>query len=147
MLLDLPILAQLALLEKQLEQLNAKLASSQGSDLVNNAVEVKGIKVIAKQLSGVEPKVLRELVDQVKNKLGSGVVVLGLENNGKANLIAGVTKDLTHQIKAGDIVKHCAELVGGKGGGRPDMAQAGGPDAEKLPLAIEAVNAFIEQSL
>jgi alanyl-tRNA synthetase len=134
-------------LEKQLEQLNAKLASSQGSDLVNNAVEVKGIKVIAKQLSGVEPKVLRELVDQVKNKLGSGVVVLGLENNGKANLIAGVTKDLTHQIKAGDIVKHCAELVGGKGGGRPDMAQAGGPDAEKLPLAIEAVNAFIEQSL
>lgn len=134
-------------LEKQLEQLNSKLASSQGSDLVNEAVETKGIRVIAKQLSGIEPKALRDLMDQIKNKLGSGIIVLGLENNGKANLIAGVTKDLTDKVKAGDIVKHVAEHVGGKGGGRPDMAQAGGPNPDGLPKAIAAVIPFIEQQL
>ncbi len=134
-------------LEKQLEQLNAKLASSQGSDLINEAVETKGVRIIAKQLNGVDPKVLRDLMDQIKNKLGSGIVVLGLENNGKANLIAGVTKDLVGKIKAGDIVKHVAEHVGGKGGGRPDMAQAGGPNPEGLPKAIEAVLPFVEQQL
>jgi alanyl-tRNA synthetase len=134
-------------LEKQVEQLNAKLASAQGNELVNDAFEVKGVKVIAKQLSGVEPKVLRELVDQLKNKLSSGIVLLGVESDGKANLIAGVTKDLTSKVKAGDIVKYCAEKVGGKGGGRPDMAQAGGPQAEGLPLAIAAIKPFLEQHL
>ncbi|WP_205859282.1 alanine--tRNA ligase [Pleionea sediminis] len=134
-------------LEKQLEKLNGKLASNRGTELVANAKDVKGIKVIAEELTGVDGKSLRDLMDQIKNKVGSGVVVLGVESKGKASLIAGVTKDLTDKIKAGDLVKHAAEFVGGKGGGRPDMAQAGGPNPEKLGQAISSVVPFIEQSI
>ena len=134
-------------LEKQVSQLTGKLASSQGADLLNEAVEIAGVKVIAKLLTGVESKSLRDLMDQIKNKLGSGIVVLGVENQGKGSLIAGVTKDLVGSIKAGDLVKHAASHIGGKGGGRPDMAQAGGPDADKLPQAIESVAPFIKQTL
>ncbi len=134
-------------LEKQIEQLNGKLASTQGSDLASNALDVKGVKVIAQELKGVDGKVLRDLLDQVKNKVGSGIVVLGVENKGKANLIAGVTKDLTNRIKAGDIVKHAAGFVGGKGGGRPDMAQAGGPKPENLSQAIDSIAPFVEETL
>ncbi|PWK49842.1 alanine--tRNA ligase [Pleionea mediterranea] len=134
-------------LEKQVSQLTGKLASSQGADLLNEVVEIAGVKVIAKLLTGVESKSLRDLMDQIKNKLGSGIVVLGVENQGKGSLIAGVTKDLVGSIKAGDLVKHAASHIGGKGGGRPDMAQAGGPDADKLPQAIESVAPFIKQTL
>ncbi|NVJ62179.1 MAG: alanine--tRNA ligase [Gammaproteobacteria bacterium] len=130
-------------LEKNIEQLNGKLASSQGSELVNAALTVNGIKIIATELSGVDPKSLRDLLDQLKNKLQSGVVALGLNNDGKANLIVGVTQDLTKTLKAGDIVKEMAAHVGGKGGGRPDMAQAGGPDAGNIKLAIEAAVNFV----
>jgi len=134
-------------LEKSLIQLQSKLAANQGSELVNEAVEVKGIKLIAKKLEGVEVKSLRDLLDQLKNKLQSGVVVLGVENDGKANLIVGVTKDLTQSIKAGDIVKQLAEQVGGKGGGRPDMAQAGGSNPENLDKAIASAEGLVAELL
>ncbi|MCO7225971.1 alanine--tRNA ligase [Pleionea sp. CnH1-48] len=134
-------------LEKQIEQLKGKLASSQGSDLLSEAQDVHGVKVLAKVLTDVDSKSLRDLMDQLKNKLGSGVIVLGVENNGKANLIAGVTKDITAQVKAGDVIKVAAEVVGGRGGGRPDMAQAGGSEPEKLPQAIQAATEYLGEQL
>ena len=115
-------------LEKELGELKAKLASSAGADLASQAVDIGGVKVLAAKLEGADPKGLRDTLDQLKNKLGSAVVVLATETDGKVSLVAGVTKDLTGRIKAGDLVKAAAEKVGGKGGGRPDMAQAGGND-------------------
>ncbi len=137
------------MLEKELERLKAKLASAAGNDMLNEAREVKGVKVLAKRLEGVAGKELRGMLDQLKNKLGSGIVVLGVADAeaGKVSLIAGVTDDLTGQIKAGDLVKHVAAQVGGKGGGRPDMAQAGGSDVEALPGALESVPAWVEERL
>lgn len=131
-------------LEKQLATMQSKLAANQGAELVNEAVSINGVAVIAKKLQGVEPKALRDLVDQLKNKLGSGVIVLGLEFNDKASLIVGVTSDLTQKIKAGEVIKSLAETVGGKGGGRPDMAQAGGTNPDKLDAAIAQVRTIIE---
>ncbi|MDR5858972.1 alanine--tRNA ligase [Halomonas eurihalina] len=136
-------------LEKKLERLKAKLASAAGSDMLDEAREVKGIKVLAKRLEGVSGKELRGLLDQLKNKLGSGVVVLGVgdEQAGKVSLIAGVTDDLTGRVKAGELVNHVASQVGGKGGGRPDMAQAGGSDVPALPGALDSVPVWVESKL
>jgi len=130
-------------LEKELEQLKAKLASSAGSDLADKTVEVDGVKVLAARLDGADPKSLRDTMDQLKNKVGSGVVLLATESDGKVNLIAGVTKDLTDRFKAGDLVKAAAEKVGGRGGGRPDMAQAGGSDPTGIPAALDLVGEWV----
>jgi len=132
-------------LEKELQQLKSKLAASAGSDLVSQAIEVNGVKALAARLDDVEVKSLRDMLDQLKNKLGSGVVLLAAVNGDKVNLIAGVTKDLVGQYKAGDLVKIAAEKVGGKGGGRPDMAQAGGTDPSGVAEALALVETYIQQ--
>ncbi|MGE5152390.1 MAG: alanine--tRNA ligase [Bdellovibrio bacteriovorus] len=134
-------------LEKELEQLKARLASSAGKDLASQAREIAGIKVLAARLDGVDPKALRETLDQLKDKLGSGVVVLAAESDGKVSLAAGVTKDLTDRFKAGDLIREVAAQVGGKGGGRPDMAQAGGNDPAGIPAALELVPRWVEERI
>ncbi|RTR03463.1 alanine--tRNA ligase [Halomonas nitroreducens] len=136
-------------LEKELERLKGKLASAAGNDMLGEAREIKGVKVLAKRLDGVSGKELRGMLDQLKNKLGSGIVVLGVadESAGKVSLIAGVTDDLTARVKAGELVNHVASQVGGKGGGRPDMAQAGGSDVAALPGALESVPVWVEDRL
>ncbi|RRC98672.1 alanine--tRNA ligase [Amphritea balenae] len=134
-------------LEKELEQMKAKLAAAKGADLLSNAIEVKGVKVLAEQLEGIEPKALRDTIDQLKNKLGSGIVVLATVADGKVSLAAGVTKDLTGQVKAGDLVRELTAKLGGKGGGRPDFAQGGGTDAAALPAVLEDVKSLVEQNL
>ena len=132
-------------LEKELERLKGKLASAAGSDLASQAVEVRGIKLISAHLEGVDPNGLRETVDQLKNKLGSGVVVLGAAADSGVRLVVGVTQDLTAKIKAGELVNFVAGQVGGKGGGRPDFAQAGGSDAQALPGALASVRGWLEE--
>ena len=134
-------------LEKELEQIKSKLASAAGSDLASQAVDVNGAKVLAARLDGVDPKSLRDTLDQLKNKLGSGVILLAAVNGNKVNLIAGVTKDLTDRLRAGDLVKLAAEQVGGKGGGRPDMAQAGGSDPNGVPKALELTLSWVRAGL
>ncbi|WP_415912204.1 alanine--tRNA ligase [Neptuniibacter sp. QD37_11] len=134
-------------LEKELEQMKAKLAAAKGADLISNAVEVSGVKVLAAQLEGVEPKALRDTIDQLKNKLGSGVVVLATVADDKIALAAGVTKDLTGQVRAGDLIKELTAKLGGKGGGRPDFAQGGGTDQAALPATLESVTALVEAAL
>ncbi|MGM0636949.1 MAG: DHHA1 domain-containing protein, partial [Pseudomonadota bacterium] len=136
-------------LEKELERLKAKLASAAGSDMLSQAREVAGVKVLATRLEGVSGKELRNVLDQLKNKLGSGIVVLGVadKESGKVSLIAGVTDDLTGRVKAGELVNHVASQVGGKGGGRADMAQAGGSDADALRGALDSVPAWVETRL
>ncbi|WP_299314670.1 alanine--tRNA ligase [uncultured Halomonas sp.] len=136
-------------LEKELERLKAKLASAAGSDMLSQAAEVAGVKVLATRLEGVSGKELRGMLDQLKNKLGSGIIVLGVADQaaGKVSLIAGVTDDLTGRVKAGELVNHVAGQVGGKGGGRADMAQAGGSDVAALPGALESVPAWVEERL
>lgn len=134
-------------LEKEIERLAAKLASAQSGDLLSQVQEVGGIKVLAAQLEGVEPKALRDMLDQLKNKLGSGIVVLMTAQNDKVSLVAGVTKDLTGQVKAGDLVRELASRLGGKGGGRPDMAQGGGTDVGAMPAALSAVPELVAASL
>jgi len=131
------------LLEKEVEQLKGKLASSAGADLAGSAVEVAGLKVVAAQLEGADRKSLMETADQLKNKLGEGVVVLASVEDGKVTLVAGVTKSATDRVKAGDLMKHLAAQVDGKGGGRPDMAQGGGNDAAALPAALEGVAGWV----
>ena len=133
--------------EKEIERLKAKLASAAGSDLAGRAVEIEGAKVLAATLEGADAKSLRETLDQLKNKLGSAVVVLAAVNGGKVNLVAGVTKDLTDRVKAGDLVKMVAAQVGGGGGGRPDMAQAGGKDPAALPAALALVEPWVKEKL
>ncbi|MFF7707893.1 alanine--tRNA ligase [Pseudomonas sp. NPDC007930] len=135
------------LLEKQLEQLQAKAASAAGDDLSGQALEVKGVKVLATRLDGVDGKGLLALVDQLKNKLGQGVILLGGVHEDKVVLVAGVTKDLSAKVKAGDLMKQAAAAVGGKGGGRPDMAQGGGVDAGALDAALALAVPFVEQGL
>ncbi len=139
------VVANLRSTEKELEQLKGKLASAAGSDIASSAVEVNGIKVLAQQVEGFDSKALRETVDKLKNKLGSAVVVLGCADGGKVALVAGVTQDLTDRIKAGDIVNSVAQQVGGKGGGRADMAMAGGSDAAALPAALASVIETVKQ--
>jgi len=134
-------------LEKDLATLKNKLASSAGSDLAGQAREIKGVKVLSARVDGVEGNDLRNLLDQLKNKLGSGVVLLGAANGSKVSLIAGVTADLTARVKAGDLVNMAATQVGGKGGGRPDMAQAGGTQPENLDTAIQSAYAWVETKL
>ena len=126
-------------LEKELERLKGKLASASGDDMVSQAVEIDGVKVLAAKIEECDPKALRDLVDQLRNKLGSAAVVLGTVKDGKVSLIAGVTKDQTGRIKAGELVNAVAIQVGGKGGGRPDLAQAGGTDPGKLDEALQSV--------
>jgi alanyl-tRNA synthetase len=141
------VLERNRLLEKQLEQLQAKAASAAGDDLSGSAVEVKGVKVLAARVDGQDGKALLALVDQLKNKLGQGVILLGGVHEDKVVLVAGVTKELTAKLKAGDLMKQAAAAVGGKGGGRPDMAQGGGVDAAALDGALALTVPFVEQGL
>ncbi|RON47585.1 alanine--tRNA ligase [Pseudomonas frederiksbergensis] len=141
------VLERNRLLEKQLEQLQAKAASAAGDDLSASALDVKGVKVLAVRLDGQDGKALLALVDQLKNKLGRAVILLGSVHEEKVVLVAGVTKDLTGQLKAGDLMKQAAAAVGGKGGGRPDMAQGGGVDAGALDAALALTVPFVEQGL
>ncbi|HEX2565713.1 MAG TPA: alanine--tRNA ligase [Burkholderiales bacterium] len=134
-------------LEKELSRMRSRLASGQGSDLSAQAVEVKGTKVLAVTVDGADAKSLREAMDSLKEKLKSAAIVLGAVNDGKISLIAGVTADLTGKVKAGELVNYVAQQVGGKGGGRADMAQAGGTDAAKLPAALQSVQPWVEQRL
>lgn len=133
-------------LEKELEQLKAKAASAAGNDLAGSAVDVKGTKVLAARLDGQDGKALLALVDQLKNKLGSAVILLGGVFDEKVVLVAGVTQDLTAKVKAGDLMRQAAAAVGGKGGGRPDMAQGGGVDAGKLDEALALAATLVEQA-
>jgi alanyl-tRNA synthetase len=133
--------------ERELARLKAKAASSAGDDLVGRAADVKGTKVLAAALDGADAKALRETMDKLKDKLKSAAIVLASVADGKVTLIAGVTSDLTGKVKAGELVNHVAQQVGGKGGGRPDMAQAGGTDPSALPAALQTVRAFVEQRL
>ena len=134
-------------LERELEQLKARLASGQGSDLADRATEVGGIKVLAARVDGADPKALREAVDRLKQRLGTAVVVLGSVEDDKARLVAGVTGDVTDRIKAGALVGEIAPLVGGRGGGRPDMAQAGGSDPAGMDAALERVPAYVAEQI
>ena len=134
-------------LEKEIERLNAKLAGAKSADLLSAAVEIDGIKVLATKVEGVEAKSLRDMLDQLKTKLGSGVVVLAAVEDDKVSLVAGVTKDLTDRVKAGDLIKNLAAQLGGKGGGRPDMAQGGGTDVAALPAAIASVAELVRTSI
>jgi len=134
-------------LEKEVEQLKAKLASSQGGDLASQAVEIDGIKVLAAKLEGGDGKSLRDTVDQLKNKLGVAAVVLAAVEGDKVSLAAGVTKAETQRIRAGDLVNHVAQQVGGKGGGRPDMAMAGGKDPSGLEAALQSVPGWVRDQL
>ena len=134
-------------LEKELAALRAKLASGQGSDLASQAVEVEGLKVIAARVDGADAGALRDAVDRLKNKLGSGVVVLGSVDAGKVRLAAGATKDVSKKVPAGKLVNSVAEQVGGRGGGRPDFAQAGGSEPDKLDAALESVRDWVAAQL
>jgi alanyl-tRNA synthetase len=134
-------------LEKEAEQLKGKLASSQGTDLLSAAQDIGGLKVLAATLNA-DAKTLRDTVDQLKNKLGSAAVVLAsVSEDGKVSLVAGVTADWTQRIRAGELVNFVASQVGGKGGGRPDMAQAGGTDPAALPAALAAVPSWVKTQL
>jgi alanyl-tRNA synthetase len=134
-------------LEKELARLKSKLASSQGEDLLGQAADVKGAKVLAATLDGADARTLRETIDRLKAQLKSAAIVLGAAESGKVTLIAGVTADLTAKVKAGELVNYVAQQVGGKGGGRPDMAQAGGNDPGKLPAALASVKGWVESRL
>jgi alanyl-tRNA synthetase len=123
------------------------LASSQGSDLAGQAIEIDGIKVLAAKLDGVETKALRDTLDQLKNKLHKAAIILAVVNGDKITLVAGVTKDESSKIKAGELLQMVAEQVGGKGGGRPDMAQGGGSEPEKLDAALASVEGWIRGQL
>ncbi|MGQ0529743.1 MAG: alanine--tRNA ligase [Panacagrimonas sp.] len=134
-------------LEKELAALKSKLASSAGGDLASKARDIKGVKVIAAQVEGVDGNELRSLMDQLKDKLKSGIVLLGSANAGKVSLIAGVTTDLIGKVKAGELVSFAAQQVGGKGGGKPEMAQAGGTQPDQLPAAIESAFGWLDGKL
>ncbi|KJF80471.1 alanine--tRNA ligase [Photobacterium angustum] len=134
-------------LEKEIQQLKDKLAAQEGANLINQAQEINGVKVLIAKLNGADNKALRGMVDELKNQLGSGVVLLGNVSDDKVGLIAGVTKDLVGKVKAGELVNLVAQQVGGKGGGRPDMAQAGGTDAAALPAALETVAPWLVDKL
>ena len=141
------ILDNVKSLEKELARLKSKLAASQGDDLVDQAVDIKGVKVLAAQLEGADAKTLRETLDKLKDKLKSAAIVLGSAADGKVTLIAGVTPDLVAKVKAGELVNAVALQVGGKGGGRPDMAQAGGTEPANLAAALASVAAWVQEKL
>ncbi|MBP8266201.1 MAG: alanine--tRNA ligase, partial [Zoogloea sp.] len=137
------LLEQTRRLERELAAMKGKLASAQGDDLAGSAQDVNGVKVLAARLDSVDPAALRETLDKLKDKLKSAAIVLATSTDGKVSLIAGVTSDLTGKVKAGELVNFVAQQVGGKGGGRPDMAQAGGTDASALPAALASVTAWV----
>ena len=139
------VIAKNRQLEKELEALKAKLASSAGSDLAAQAVAGNGFKILAARIDGTDVPTMKTTLDQLKDKLGSAVIMLAAETEGKVTLLAGVTKDLIGKVKAGDIVKECAPYVDGRGGGKPEMAQAGGKNAEGIPQALEAFKALVEK--
>ncbi|CAM6243835.1 TPA: alanine--tRNA ligase [Klebsiella pneumoniae] len=134
-------------LEKELQQLKEQAAAQESANLSSKAEEINGIKLLVSELTGVEPKMLRTMVDDLKNQLGSTIVVLATVADGKVSLIAGVSKDVTDRVKAGELVGMVAQQVGGKGGGRPDMAQAGGTDASALPAALASVKGWVSAKL
>jgi alanyl-tRNA synthetase len=134
-------------LEKEIASLKGKLASSQGDDLVSQAVDVKGLKLLAARLDGADAKTLRDTLDQLKNKLKTAVIVLAVVDGDRVQLAAGVTADSVARIKAGDLVNFVAQQVGGKGGGKPDMAMAGGTEPAKLDAALASVKAWVEGKL
>ena len=140
-------LDKIRLLEKELQQLKEQQAAQDSSSMTKEAVSVKGVKLLVKQLPDTEPKMLRTMVDDLKNQLSSGIIVLSTISDDKVSLIAGVTKDLTGKVKAGDLVAFIAEQIGGKGGGRPDMAQAGGTDTAALPAAMAGVEEWVASRL
>ena len=131
-------------LEKEVELLKAKLASSAGDDLAAQAVDVKGVNVLAANLEGADRKTLMDTADQLKNKLGSAVVLLASAEGGKVTLVSSVTKDISGKLKAGDLMRQAAAVVGGKGGGRPDMAQGGGTEIDKIQDALDMVKGWVE---
>jgi len=139
------VLEQVRALEKEIAQLKGKLAASQGDELAGQAVDVKGIKVLAATLEGADAKTLRETLDKLKDKLKSAAIVLAAVDGGKVQLAAGVTSDRTAKVKAGELVNFVAQQVGGKGGGKPDMAMAGGTDASKLPAALQSVQGWVAE--
>ena len=135
-------------LEKALEQLKSKMASRVGDTLIEKAVDVNGVRVLTARLDGADAKTLRETMDKVKDKLGTVVAVLAsVTSDGKVQLAAGVSRDLTSKIKAGDVVNLVAQPLGGKGGGKPDMAMAGAQSAEGLDVALQAVEAYVQEHL
>ena len=134
-------------LEKQNQQLTHKLNTQKGADVLSDAVEINGTKVLVTEMPGVETKALRTIMDELKNRIGSGIVFIGTSSEDKVGLIAGVTKDLTSKVKAGELVNYVAAQVGGKGGGRPDMAQAGGNQPENLAKALNSVNTWLTERL
>ncbi|HSW82360.1 MAG TPA: DHHA1 domain-containing protein, partial [Usitatibacter sp.] len=134
-------------LEKELARLKVKVATSQGSDLAANAVDVKGVMVLAAKLDGADAKTLRDTMDKLKDRLKSSAIVLASSEGEKVSLIAGVTQDLITKVKAGELVNFVASQVGGKGGGRADMAQAGGTDPKGLPKALASVKGWVEERL
>ncbi|ELX6834238.1 alanine--tRNA ligase [Escherichia coli] len=134
-------------LEKELQQLKEQAAAQESANLSSKAIDVNGVKLLVSELSGVEPKMLRTMVDDLKNQLGSTIIVLATVAEGKVSLIAGVSKDVTDRVKAGELVGMVAQQVGGKGGGRPDMAQAGGTDAAALPAALASVKGWVSAKL
>ena len=141
------MLEQVKTLEKELARLKSKMASSQGDDLADQAQDVKGVKVLTAQMDGADVQALRETMDKLKDKLKSAAIVLGSVSDGKVTLIAGVTADQIGKVKAGELVNFVAQQVGGKGGGRPDMAQAGGTDPSNLPKALASVADWVGQRI
>lgn len=141
------VLERSRLLEKELDRLKSELATVAGDDLADQAIEIDGVSVLSAQVTGMDPSELRTTLDQLKNKLGSAVIVLGSNAEDGVRLVAGVSQDLTRKIKAGDLVRHVAEAVGGKGGGRPDFAQAGGPNKEALPEALANALEWVRSQL
>lgn len=133
--------------EKELQQLKEQAAAQESANLSSKAIDVNGVKLLVSELSGVEPKMLRTMVDDLKNQLGSTIIVLATVVEGKVSLIAGVSKDVTDRVKAGELIGMVAQQVGGKGGGRPDMAQAGGTDAAALPAALASVKGWVSAKL
>jgi alanyl-tRNA synthetase len=141
------VLDQVRSLEKELAALKGKLASAQGDELLAQAVDVKGLKVLAAMLQGADAKTLRETMDKLKDKLKTAAIVLAAVDGAKVQLAAGVTHDALARVKAGELVNFVAQQVGGKGGGKPDLAMAGGTDAAKLPQALASVRGWVAERL
>ena len=134
-------------MEKELQQLKEQQAAQESASLSSKAKNINGAKLLVTQLDNTEPKLLRTMVDDLKNQLGSAIIVLATVSEDKVSLISGVTKDLTDRVKAGELIGFIAQQVGGKGGGRPDMAQAGGNDPAALPAALSSVESWVTDKL
>jgi alanyl-tRNA synthetase len=141
------MLSQIKELEKELAAVKGKLASAQGDELLNSAVDINGVKVLAARLEGADAKTLRDTMDKLKDKLKSAVIVLAAVDGEKVQIAAGVTADSTGKVKAGELANHVASQVGGKGGGKPDMAMAGGTEPAKLGAALDSVVGWVRAKL